>query len=442
MLTPEGAGDPREVAAAFLNSLTGRGPIVVGVSGGGDSIALLTALHLALAEGMAPARQLIAATVDHGLRPASADEARQVGDFCAARGIEHHVLRWQGDKPASGIQAEARLARYRLLSEVAGRVGAVAVATAHTLDDQAETIAMRAARAAEEARGLAGIAPATLFERKTWLIRPFLMLSREQLRHWLVEHRIAWIEDPSNEDTRFERVRVRAGGAIVDIEAIAAHQRLRQHRSERLAALIAERAVLHGGAIVSFDRSGVSADDCRDAIATLMVLVGGRPYLPGRAVGRSIAAFLAGDDARMNAARAIVERRGRRLCIYREQRAVPTLRLGPGESTIYDGRYDVELAADAPSVTLVPAGMAMVAEAAGRPEFDGLPPAIVRRALSAEPVTASDGSISFVTLEPHRYVRITRRLALFDVFLPLFDLTLANGSAALFSRAAYPPPPL
>ncbi|HET7414036.1 MAG TPA: ATP-binding protein, partial [Pararhizobium sp.] len=88
MLTAGGAADdPAATAAAFLQSLTRSGPIVVGLSGGGDSTALLVALQMALQMGTAPARQLIAATVDHGLRPASADEARRVGDFCAARGI-------------------------------------------------------------------------------------------------------------------------------------------------------------------------------------------------------------------------------------------------------------------------------------------------------------------------------------------------------------------
>jgi tRNA(Ile)-lysidine synthase len=395
---------------------------------------------MALQTGTAPARQLIAATVDHGLRPASADEARRVGDFCAARGIEHHVLRWQGEKPSSGIQEQARLARYRLLSEVAGRVGAVAVATAHTLDDQLETVAMRAARAKEASRGLAGMAPATLFQRRTWVVRPFLALGREGLRRWLAEQGLTWIEDPSNADTRFERVRIRVGGAAADAAAIAAHQQARRQHAEHLAAIIAKGARLQGGAVISFDLSTAGGDDCRDAIGTLMALAGGRPHLPGQRINEALAVFVAGSGAdRMNAARAVVERRRDRLYIHRERRGLPTLRLRLGERAIYDGRYEISTSAAA---TVAPAGAEMIAEAAARAEFAGVPPSVVRRALSAEPAVTSNGRTWLAILEQGGHVSTTRHLALFDVFLPLFDLTLANGSAALFSRAAYPPLPL
>src|SRR5690606_34084152 len=110
----------------------------------------------------APDCRLIAATVDHGLRPASTGEAAAVGELCRNLGIEHEVLDWSGDKPSRGIQAAARLARHRLLADFAASRGAFAVFTGHTHDDQAETILMRAERGG--GRGSAGIPPATLYD--------------------------------------------------------------------------------------------------------------------------------------------------------------------------------------------------------------------------------------------------------------------------------------
>ena len=136
------------------------------VSGGGDSLALLLLARAAL-----PGR-VKAATVDHGLRPDSAAEARRAGEFCAALGIPHTIRRWEGEKPVAGLQAAAREARYRLLAEAADDADCSLVMTGHTLDDQAETVAMRRERGA--GRGLSGIAPATLHDKRIWFVRPLI----------------------------------------------------------------------------------------------------------------------------------------------------------------------------------------------------------------------------------------------------------------------------
>jgi len=217
-----------------------RRDIAIALSGGGDSTALLCLLHDLLSERGEEDR-LFAITVDHGLRPESAAEARRAGDFCAALGIPHAIRRWEGDKPAAGLQAAAREARYRLLAEAAGEAGCEVVMTGHTLDDQAETVAMRQARG--DGRGLSGIAPATLYEKRTWFVRPLLGQRRAGLRAYLTTRRQDWIDDPSNIDPRFERVRTREaiGRDQCDATTFRAAFEARRRQSEQAAASLADK---------------------------------------------------------------------------------------------------------------------------------------------------------------------------------------------------------
>ena len=203
---PSGVDRAAHRALARLDLPTGK-PVLIALSGGGDSVALL---HL-FRGFVDPARhgvRVMAATVDHGLRPGSAAEAARVAGWCAAIGVPHRVLTWPSPEAGAGVQARARMARYALLAGHARSIDAAMVLTAHTADDQAETVAMRRARA-PAGIGLAGIDDATLFERDVWCARPCLGLSRRDLRDWLTAQGIGWIDDPSNRDARFERVRVR-----------------------------------------------------------------------------------------------------------------------------------------------------------------------------------------------------------------------------------------
>lgn len=442
-----GAGDPVEVATAFLASLNRSGPLVVAVSGGGDSMALLSACHEVVSGGTLPPRRLLAATVDHGLRRGSAAEAREVGALCAALGLEHRILSWTGDKPATGLQAAARLARYRLLAEFAGRAGAVGIATAHTLDDQEETVAMRAGRGDREpgARGLAGMAPATLFDRSCWILRPFLGIRRDDLRRWLSGRRIGWIEDPSNEDERFERVRVRRQGcAAAPPLGTIRRQDTRLRANRAIAAVIDGCGRAPGGFLASLDLSGADRRDdaLRDAAALLMSIAGGRPHPPGRETAGRLSAFIAaGTAGRFSASRAIAEMRGGHLYIYRERRNLHGLLLAPGERRLHDGRYVVEVTGG-DAVELATASPETVAALRSHPDLAGVPPGVAGRALAAEPVFRREDGESFLWQGKLEGVEVARHFAPFDVFLPLFDLILANRSVALFGQDPYPPPPL
>jgi len=176
----------------------------VAVSGGGDSMALLHLLHgFCTLHGT----RLRAVTVDHGIRPEASDEAKMVARYCSSLGVLHETLLWTGWDGTGNLQSAARNARYSLMAEWAERHKINTIALGHTADDQAETFLMRLAREAG-VNGLAGMSPRTAREGVTF-VRPLLSASREALRTYLRQQSIDWIEDPSNEDTRFERVRAR-----------------------------------------------------------------------------------------------------------------------------------------------------------------------------------------------------------------------------------------
>lgn len=204
---PVAAGE----AAALFADLSEAPVIILAVSGGPDSTALLW-LAARWRAGAKRGPKLTAVTVDHGLRAESAREARAVKRFARKLKIEHRTLRWTGRKPKTGIQLAAREARYRLLGGAAQKAGARHILTAHTLDDQAETVLFRLARGSGVA-GLRGMARFSLLpasgEREITLVRPLLGLPKSRLLATLAAAKVPFADDPSNRDPRFTRPRLR-----------------------------------------------------------------------------------------------------------------------------------------------------------------------------------------------------------------------------------------
>ena len=211
-------------AGATVNAslITGLfGATAVAVSGGADSLALTL---LANAWARRRGGTVAALTVDHRLRPESAAEARRTGEWLASRGIAHQTLVWDGPHPASDIQAEARTARYRLLQACCAEQGYLHLLTAHHLEDRAETFWLRLARGSG-LDGLAGIS-AVSERARCRVLRPLLDVPPERLRARLRREGQEWIEDPSNRNTEFGRVRVREARALIASEGLSA-ERLR-----------------------------------------------------------------------------------------------------------------------------------------------------------------------------------------------------------------------
>jgi tRNA(Ile)-lysidine synthase len=229
-----------EVDALFA-PLKGAKSLLIAVSGGPDSTALLLmAAEWAKRRGKTA---IAAATVDHGLRPESAEEAKVVAALCRKLGVEHRTLLWKGAKPSSRLQERAREARYRLLVDHAKAIGADAILTAHHADDQAETVLFRLLRGSGVA-GLRGM-DATTARNGVMIARPLIGLKKKSLVAFARARGVAFVDDPSNADPRFARARLRAllqrlGDEGLDAESLDRLARRARETEEALAHLTAE----------------------------------------------------------------------------------------------------------------------------------------------------------------------------------------------------------
>jgi tRNA(Ile)-lysidine synthase len=370
---------PGEAALpALFESLTGRRGLVLAVSGGSDSLALL---HLfarwrdALARTGAAAPPAVVATVDHRLRPEAAAEAAAVAELAGAHGLPHATLVWEGAKPAADLQAAARAARYRLLAGFARQNGLDAVVTAHTRDDQAETLLLRLSHGSGLA-GLAAMRPARPLGGGVTLLRPLLATGRAELRACLVDAGIRWSEDPSNTDPRFARPRLRAltapladAGLTPAMLATAARRLARADAAIEAATdgLAATALARHPGGFAAIDLAALAAAPEEVALrlmARAIGEIGGEPYGPRLERLERLLADLSvpsagGGRFRRTLGGAVVERRGPRLLVHREagRNGLPSLSLAPGDTLAWDGRFDASLARAAPSrVTIAALG--------------------------------------------------------------------------------------
>ena len=218
-------------AAVLFHDLTDSSGLIVAASGGPDSTALLVLLALWSAQSTRSPK-LLAVTVDHGFRRESRAEAIAVKRLAREFGVPHRTVLWRGEKPSAGLQEAARNARYSLLAKAASRAGAAHVLTAHTQDDQAETMLFRMARgsglsglggmarsASLPLCGLSNDAPAG---RPIALVRPFLRVPKARLIATLRERGIGFADDPSNRDPRFTRARLRQVMPVLASEGLDA----------------------------------------------------------------------------------------------------------------------------------------------------------------------------------------------------------------------------
>lgn len=323
--------------------------ICVGVSGGGDSLALLFLLQEYF-EQKALSVNLIALTVDHALREESSCEAAFVQNLCKNHGISHKILRWQGEKPKTALMKKARLERYRLLCEEVSSYPHALLAVAHTLEDQIETYIMRLRRGA--GRGLAVMPPYSLLFEKVLLWRPVLACKREQLRGYLRQNQHNWLEDPSNNNSAYERVRIRQALAEIDKRSVqlaieeAAQRRAAQ--SERLAYLIGYLKPHFDGACLSFvgAEEKQQGEDFWFLLGIFAAVCGGAQFLASEKQIQILKNFfqktsMQPKPLKFSLCGAVIERSKKKWRIWRENRGLPSVQLAPKHSCLWDNRYKI-----------------------------------------------------------------------------------------------------
>jgi len=332
--------------------------LAVAVSGGPDSLALTL-----LADAWARARggRIVAVTVDHRLRPEAAAEAVQVGRWLAARGIEHRILVREGERPAADIQAVARAARHDLLGRFCAEAGFLHLLLAHHREDQAETLLLRLGRGS----GLDGLAAMAPHKPTRWgqILRPLLDIPRARLRATLSERGQPWIDDPSNTDPAYARVRLRQLAPTLAAEGLSpARLAATAARLGRARAAVEREVAKAAVRLVSLYPAGfarLAADGLADLsdevglrlLARLLAVVGGEPLPPRLERLERLAAGLgSGGQAGMTLAgcRIVADPGGWVVCREPARVAAP-VRLDPGTSQVWDRRFVVSLAPSAPS---------------------------------------------------------------------------------------------
>ncbi len=329
-----------ELRANLPKKLPGR--LGVAVSGGGDSIALMQLLNgIARDEGVV----LSVATVDHGLRSEAAEEADVVANQAARLGLAHETLRWEGWDGRGNLQDQARRARYELLASWAHGNDISAIALGHTADDQAETFLMRLGRAA----GVTGLSamPKTRNAHGIQMLRPMLGITRRRLREYLTEIGASWIEDPSNQDCRFDRIKARKalpgleklGITSETLSRVAENMSQAHEALSRYAQDSARRVAKAEAGSVIVDRAAFSAlpsEIQRRIVVGIVSWIAGRGYPPRQSsVDRALAALPGGQAGAINGCLLLPE--GDKAWICREFKAVEGLSAPVGE--VWDGRW-------------------------------------------------------------------------------------------------------
>lgn len=345
---PSSSGTAPLDAPAFAPLIEALGPfeprphLAVAVSGGRDSLALAL-----LADEWVRGRggRVTALIVDHRLRPESSAEACQAAALLAGRGIEAAILVRPGEVPPSRVEERAREARYALLLQACRARGILHLLLAHHQADQAETVLLRLGRGSglEGLAAMGGIAETA----STRLLRPLLGVPRERLAATLERRGLKWIDDPSNSDPRFARVRLRhvaSADTLAGAAAVAARCGAdRQALERRLGSLLAEIVSLHpaGFAWLRAGRLlGLPDELAARVLARIAATIGGRIHPPRReAVAGALARLRAGRSTTMGGCRVLV--RGGRLLVVREAAAI-----GPprplGDDALFDGRFAID----------------------------------------------------------------------------------------------------
>lgn len=354
--------------------------MAVAVSGGADSMALA----LLMADWAKKKKiGILPLIVDHRLRPDSTKEARHVARLLRKAGLKPQILSWTAKtKPSANRQAAAREARYALLAEACAKHGIRHLLLAHHRDDQAETLLLRALRGSG-VDGLAAMQPRATRENLI-LLRPLLDIPKARLVATLRKRKQGWVEDPSNANLSFQRVRVRAALDVLSGNDADSRAELVQHLAQTAKNFARTRALLDAAAYdllhasVQLTPAGAAWLDATQlagaedelALRALVKLLGaiGGMAVPPRLDGlqRLLAALRDGKALPLTLHRCLLTnvKGDRRLLVCREARYLPEPQpLGtmprngmPGNAILWDGRFRITVARPVRGVSLAPLG--------------------------------------------------------------------------------------
>lgn len=328
--------------------LAGHRPdgLAVAVSGGGDSLALLgLACDWAAEHGC----RIHALTVDHRLRPEASDEALLVAREAMRMGAQHDTLYWSGWDGKGNLQAAAREARYALMRAFCAQRGFRAILLGHTRDDQAETVLMRLARGSG-VDGLSAMAEGRFGTND--VLRPVLGETRADLRVWLSRQGMRWIEDPTNDDPRYDRVRARrlltqlAPFGIDTARLSETAQAMARAREALMAraASVAQDIVTDQRGVLVFDRAGleqVEEETRLRLVAHGLACLSGARYRPRLAtLSATLDRAMSGQGGTLQGCRLLPTRD--RLLLVREFKAVEEVEAPADGQSDWDGRWRID----------------------------------------------------------------------------------------------------
>jgi tRNA(Ile)-lysidine synthase len=278
---PAGVIDLRSPQALndLFSAVSDQPALGIAVSGGADSLALMLLLQRwSAARSSSP--RLVVYTVDHGLRPEAASEAAMVVEAATRLGLPVRALRWGGPWPKTGVQEAARTARYRLIGAAMAEDGVPVLLTAHHMADQAETVLMRLAHGSG-LEGLKGIAAFAQVEGVS-VHRPLLGVDPAGLRHLVETEGLVPVDDPSNRDLHYERVRWR--GMLPQLAELGLDAAMLGQFAARMGEADAAIAQVAEGCFAEI----VTLDGFGAARVELAPFIGLAPAISTRVLGRAL----------------------------------------------------------------------------------------------------------------------------------------------------------
>ena len=326
-----------------------RPVVALGLSGGADSMALM---HLLKGWAFENGGSLVAFIVDHGLRQNSAAESALTARRCEKADVRCTVLKWEGPKPKTAVQASAREARYNLLREACRKNGILHLCLAQHLDDQLETFLLRLGRGSR-LDGLSAMSPLR-FLPDLRVLRPLLGVSGYRLRRYLQARCIEWIEDPSNKDHRYTRVRLRA--LLQDLQpplaaklqssnrVLSSHRRLNDTKTAEFLSSAFHVNGLGFGLLSRCEFQSADRTLRMESLNRILRSLGRQPLGPRwKSVERLDRELRSAQFSGATLCGLRLRPRSNQIQIFRESRSLPAFEIRPGQQLRWDNRFDVSL---------------------------------------------------------------------------------------------------